>query len=87
MAQPIISRAEAAFVNLLQTILGLNPSASSDSRQSKRDDDLDGENGARLSEPTGSSPSVIPTLGPWGPLVLMLLMSTLVGRLVRKRGR
>jgi subtilisin-like proprotein convertase family protein len=82
--QPFTSQAETAFLNLLQTVLGLDPSASSHSSPVMRNSDSAGAKGANgLEAEADTSPNAIPALGAWGISLLILLMSALVRRMHR----
>jgi subtilisin-like proprotein convertase family protein len=81
---PVTSQAETAFLNLLQTVLGLGPSASSQAGPLVKDSDAPNAKAPSELKARGSSPNVIPTLGTWGIPLLILLMATLVRR--RPRG-
>jgi subtilisin-like proprotein convertase family protein len=82
---PVTSQAETAFLNLLQTVLGLGPSASSQAGPLVKNSDAPNAKAPSELKARGSSPNVIPTLGTWGIPLLILLMATLVRRR-RRRG-
>ena len=83
-SQPVTSQSELAFLNLLQTVLGLGPSASSQAGPLVKNSDAPNAKAPSELKARGSSPNVIPTLGTWGIPLLILLMATLVRR--RRRG-
>ena len=82
--QTATSQSETAFLNLLQTVLGLGPSASNQSGPLVKNSDAPNAKAPSELKARGSSPNVIPTLGTWGMPLLILLMAMLVRR--RRRG-
>ena len=82
--QAVTSQSETAVLNLLQTVLGLDPSASSQADPVVKNSDAPGAKAAAGLEANDSSPNAIPTLGAWGVSLLVLLITAIVRR--RHRG-
>ena len=78
------SQSETVFLNLLQTVLGLGPSASNQAGPLVKNSDAPSAKTAAGPEAKGASPNAIPTLGAWGMSLLILLITALVRR--RRQG-
>jgi hypothetical protein len=78
------SQSETVFLNLLQTVLGLGPSASNQAGPLVKNSDAPSAKAAAGLESMSASPNAIPTLGAWGMSLLILLITALVRR--RRQG-
>ena len=81
---PVTSQSETAFLNLLQTVLGLDSSVSDEKGSSAIGSGAAGAKGANSSGGAAASPNAIPTLAPWGLMTLMLLLSAVTRRFGRQ---
>ena len=83
----VASQSESRFLSLLQTVLGLDSSASADAGRSARLSDSGTPDADNKEESVNRPANAIPTLGAYGTVLLSLVLMVLGWRRVRVRSR